>query len=250
MPLFAWPCRLWRVFGQLTAPLHGRSGPINSWDRQPFVSTVTNASGSVEMLPRNIHHNMLVAGYGGTVGGVDNDDGSKQFERHHNFIIFGGIKERGLAEQATESLYAYLGGDIAEGEGGSGKLNSSIMPRFNVPKLIANNTIILGSTDTLYHICAGWQGNTFGNQLFGPPDATVSVKNQGCCSDCNVSCCLSNCTKRCTAAAFTLEEWQQRDPALNDPGTTLTRKMPTPEWIIGKARALLKPSQLATRHPG
>ena len=32
---------------------------------------------------------MLVAGYGGGVGGIDNDDGSKQFERHHNFIVFG-----------------------------------------------------------------------------------------------------------------------------------------------------------------
>ena len=32
---------------------------------------------------------MLVAGYSGGVGGIDNDDGSKQFERHHNFIVFG-----------------------------------------------------------------------------------------------------------------------------------------------------------------
>ena len=32
------------------------------------------------MLSRNIHHNMLVAGYSGTVGGIDNDDGSKRFQ--------------------------------------------------------------------------------------------------------------------------------------------------------------------------
>ena len=35
-------------------------------------------------------------------------------------VVAGGIKERGLAEQAYESLYAYLASDIAEGEGGNG----------------------------------------------------------------------------------------------------------------------------------
>lgn len=196
------------------------------------------------MLPRNIHHNMLVAGYSGTVGGIDNDDGSKQFKRHHNFNVFGGIKERGVAEQAYASIYAYVASDIAEGEGGNGAINKTNMPRLNMPKLIANNTIILSSDgETLYHICSGWQRNTFGNQLFGPPHATVTIKNQGCCSDCNVSCCASNCTKRCTPASFSLKEWQDRDPAANDLGTTLTHTIPTPEWIIAKARAMLMPGE-------
>jgi len=155
-------------------------------------------------------------------------------------VVAGGIKERGVAEQAYESLYAYLASDIAEGEGGNGPVNKTIMPRLNVDKLISNNTIILRSAgETLYHICSGWQGNTFGNELFSLPHATVTVKNQGCCSNCNVSCCESNCTKRCTPTSFTLDEWQRQDPALNDPGTTLTREMPTPEWIIAKARAML-----------
>lgn len=160
--------------------------------------------------------------------------------------IFGGIKERGVAEQAYESIYAYLGSDIAEGEGGGGAINKTIMPRLNVPKRIANNTIILSSPgETLYHICDGWEGNAFGNQFFSSPHATLVVKNQGCCSNCNITCCLANCTKRCASASFTLQDWQRRDPAWNDPGTTLTREIPPPEWIIAKARALLMP--VATR---
>eukprot|EP01047_Picozoa_sp_COSAG01_P018064 COSAG01_NODE_970_length_12375_cov_27.268736_6_plen_248_part_00 len=209
-------------------------------DRQPYVSTVTNASGSVEMLPRSIHHNMLVANYAGSVGGVDNDDGSKQYLRHHNFNVFGGIKERGVAEQATHSLYAWVAGDIAESEGGNGKINKTSMPRLNMPKRIANNTIVLGSAaTTVYHICAGWEGNAFDNQLFGAEHADVTVRGPGCCSDCNVSCCTSNCTKNCTSTSFTLEEWQQQNPALNDLGTTLTHKRPTSEWIVAQARAML-----------
>ena len=46
---------------------------------------------------------MLVAGYSGGVGGIDNDDGSKQFERHHNFIVFGAKVKPGSAFLLTIS---------------------------------------------------------------------------------------------------------------------------------------------------
>lgn len=59
------------------------SGSVNRMILRHFAA----AAGSVEMLARNVHHNFLVAGYSGTIGGVDNDDGSKQFERHHNFNV-------------------------------------------------------------------------------------------------------------------------------------------------------------------
>ena len=71
-----------------------------------------------------------MANYGGSVGGMDNDDGSKQFERYENFLVFGGIKERGLAEQAYNSILAYASGDIAEGEGGGGRLISPLLCDF------------------------------------------------------------------------------------------------------------------------
>jgi hypothetical protein len=101
------------------------------------------------MLYRTIHRNFLVNDYSGGVGGIDNDDGSKQFLRYNNFLVFGGIKERGSAEQATHSLYAYASGDIAEGEGGdaapaeigtTGRINRTIVGRLGRPKRIANNS--------------------------------------------------------------------------------------------------------------
>ena len=64
-------------------------GPINSWDRQPYVTTVATGKPSGKMLPRNITNNFLVANYGGSNGAVDNDDGSEYYENNHNFQIYG-----------------------------------------------------------------------------------------------------------------------------------------------------------------
>ena len=64
-------------------------GPINSWDRQPFVSTF-GANGSeptAHMRPRNISYNFLVANYGGGNGAIDNDDESLRYENNHNFQV-------------------------------------------------------------------------------------------------------------------------------------------------------------------
>lgn len=35
-------------------------GPINSWDRQPYVTLVYDGTPSARMLPRNISNNFLV----------------------------------------------------------------------------------------------------------------------------------------------------------------------------------------------
>jgi len=47
-------------------------GPINSWDRQPYVTTLFDGTPSARMIPRNISVNMLVGNYGGGNGCVDN----------------------------------------------------------------------------------------------------------------------------------------------------------------------------------
>jgi len=61
----------------------GDHGPINSWDRQPFLTLVGHRVPSFTPLIRRIYHNLIFANYNAAQG-VDNDDGSSWFHVHHN----------------------------------------------------------------------------------------------------------------------------------------------------------------------
>jgi hypothetical protein len=62
----------------------GDHGPINSWDRQPFMTTLRDGkTESFDPLPREISHNFIFANYGASQG-VDNDDGSSWFHIFRN----------------------------------------------------------------------------------------------------------------------------------------------------------------------
>jgi hypothetical protein len=54
----------------------GDHGPINSWDRQPFLTDLRDGSKSFDPIPRKITDNFIFANYGASEG-VDNDDVSK-----------------------------------------------------------------------------------------------------------------------------------------------------------------------------
>ena len=41
-------------------------GPINSWDRQPFLTTIRNGTPSTQMAWRDVRHNIVIANYGGS----------------------------------------------------------------------------------------------------------------------------------------------------------------------------------------
>ena len=71
-------------------------GPINSWDRQPFVTLwgLHPGKASALMAPRNVTRNFLVGNYGGTNGVIDNDDGSEYYRNNHNFQARGGSRLR------------------------------------------------------------------------------------------------------------------------------------------------------------
>ena len=60
----------------------GDHGPINSWDRMPFLTTTTGKP-SFTPLPSHTQHNMILANYGASEG-FDNDDGSSWYYTHHN----------------------------------------------------------------------------------------------------------------------------------------------------------------------
>eukprot|EP00928_Gymnodinium_smaydae_P099579 TRINITY_DN9543_c0_g4_i1.p1 TRINITY_DN9543_c0_g4~~TRINITY_DN9543_c0_g4_i1.p1 ORF type:complete len:904 (-),score=125.31 TRINITY_DN9543_c0_g4_i1:128-2839(-) len=66
----------------------GDHGPINSWDRQPFLTDVAGGplTSSFDPAPNTIASNFIWANYGAGQG-VDNDDGSS-FYRIHNNVFY------------------------------------------------------------------------------------------------------------------------------------------------------------------
>ena len=69
----------------------GDHGPINSWDRVPFVTQLAN--GSYTNIPRRTHvnKNFIINGYNG-VWALDHDDGSSYYNDTSNFLVYGGCK--------------------------------------------------------------------------------------------------------------------------------------------------------------
>eukprot|EP00698_Gefionella_okellyi_P023671 TRINITY_DN8153_c0_g1_i1.p1 TRINITY_DN8153_c0_g1~~TRINITY_DN8153_c0_g1_i1.p1 ORF type:complete len:532 (+),score=110.27 TRINITY_DN8153_c0_g1_i1:508-2103(+) len=71
----------------------GDHGPFNSWDRQPFLTTVGDGhKRSLVPAYNEIQNNFMVANYGADGGCIDNDDGSSYYNIHDNFFVFGGHK--------------------------------------------------------------------------------------------------------------------------------------------------------------
>ena len=60
-------------------------GPFNSWDRQPYLTTVRTGEPSMIMQWREIHHNFFIDNYSPQED-VDNDDGSCFYHTHDNFF--------------------------------------------------------------------------------------------------------------------------------------------------------------------
>lgn len=70
----------------------GDHGAINSWDRQPFVTTVATGKPSLVPAVNKFHHNFIVSNFDADGGAIDNDDGSSYYEEYNNFCIYGGAK--------------------------------------------------------------------------------------------------------------------------------------------------------------
>ena len=88
----------------------GDHGPFNSWDRQPFITTINTGTPSLYMKLREIHHNFFIDNYSPQEA-IDNDDGSAYYHSHHNFLIYGqrGLKNDfgGHDNYHYNNLYAY-----------------------------------------------------------------------------------------------------------------------------------------------
>jgi hypothetical protein len=83
-------------------------GPINSWDRQPFLTDAVHPGlPSLWQHVSYIHHNVLYDNYG-CIWPIDHDDGSCFYEDSYNFLVYGGKKNLyGHSKTDHHEIYVY-----------------------------------------------------------------------------------------------------------------------------------------------
>ncbi len=67
-------------------------GPINTWDRQPYLTEVRNGSASLTPLVSNTTQNFIITNYYSRFP-IDHDDGSCYYYDSYNFNVYGGFKD-------------------------------------------------------------------------------------------------------------------------------------------------------------
>ena len=112
----------------------GDHGPFNSWDRQPFLTTIRTGEPSMTPQWREIHHNFFIDNYSPQEN-VDNDDGSSYYKTHHNFLVYGGNgmkNDFGALGLGDDPPKARVLGGLEEGEDNApGALLLARLPAFN-----------------------------------------------------------------------------------------------------------------------
>ena len=92
-------------------------GPINSWDRQGFLTTVRTGQPSMQMAFRQVKHNIVISNYGGSKE-VDNDDGSLFWNITSNFMAYGWAQKfkcGGIYSAHNVKAFISLGGAFDAG---------------------------------------------------------------------------------------------------------------------------------------
>merc|ERR1712178_554867 len=181
----------------------GDHGPFNSWDRQPFLTTVRTGKPSMIMQWRDIHNNFFIDNYSPQED-VDNDDGSCFYHTHDNFLVYGGQGMKndfgGHDNHHFNNTYAYVGRGLG--------VCSQIDGRED---LFTGNKVVTTGSDVGSFTCSG-TGKTIvnNNQYF---------TSSGQTSECKMP----------------LDKWQKQG---EDKGSTVA-KIPSDETIIGWAKELL-----------
>ena len=85
----------------------GDHGPFNSWDRQPYLTTVRYGVPSLTPAQSNITRNFLINNYHSTWP-IDHDDGSCYYYDTFNYMIYGGYKSYlGHTHVVQNNVYVY-----------------------------------------------------------------------------------------------------------------------------------------------
>ena len=153
-------------------------GPINTWDRQPFLTDAVHSGlPSLWQHDSYIHHNTIFGNYH-TLWPIDHDDGSCFYEDSYNFLVYGG-KKNYLGHSKTDHHEIYVYPDLYKPGFGSGNCvcgssgwyenwieNVCVLYQISIPYSIgncdvaslllpyfANNTIYIPSGKEATFIC-------------------------------------------------------------------------------------------------
>ena len=183
----------------------GDHGPFNSWDRQPFLTTVAHGTPSMDMAWREIHHNFFIDNYSPQEN-VDNDDGSRYYKTHDNVFVYGGQGMKndfgGHDNYHEDNIYAYVGQALGvcaalDGHG----------------DIFSGNTVVMTGSSVGSPQCTSPGKTSTANNAYYTPDGTA---------------------KEC---GMDLLKWQATDPS-NEAGSTVG-KTPDDTTLIGWAAAKL-----------
>ena len=171
----------------------GDDGTFNTFDRQPYITTVRNGTPSVFKAQSNMTRNFFINNYHSTWP-IDHDDGSCYYYDTYNYLIYGGYKNYlGHSKTAKYNTYIYPDAQHQMHENNVGIFNfypycaSSIeASTTDLPsgwgEVWVNNTCIIGSP-SIYHFssCFPTRNNTgllplTANNTFYAPDKYIYIK--------------------------------------------------------------------------
>jgi len=202
-------------------------GPINSWDRQPFLTdAVQPGLPSLWQHTSYIHHNTLFNNYR-SVWPLDHDDGSCFYEDSYNFQVYGG-KKNFLGHSKTDHHEIYVYSDVNGGDFGSNVCLGDYAPTRGSSgwnEYWVQNTCILYQTGVPYNIWSCETSNLFvpflaSNKIYISSGTQVAFV-------CNVNG---------SSKQLTLEQWQSYGVDVN----TTVQTAPDVQTIIEWGREMLQ----------
>jgi hypothetical protein len=202
-------------------------GPINSWDRQPFLTdAVQPGLPSLWQHTSYIHHNTLFNNYR-SVWPLDHDDGSCFYEDSYNFQVYGG-KKNFLGHSKTDHHEIYVYSDVNGGDFGSNVCLGDYAPTRGSSgwnEYWVQNTCVLYQTVVPYNIWSCETSNLFvpflaSNKIYISSGTQVAFV-------CNVNG---------SSKQLTLEQWQSYGVDAN----TTVQTAPDVQTIIEWGREMLQ----------
>jgi hypothetical protein len=199
-------------------------GPINTWDRQPFLTdAVQPGLPSLWQHESYIHHNTLFNNYR-TVWPIDHDDGSCFYEDSYNFQVYGG-KKNYLGHSKTDHHEIYVYSDAKGGNYVCLCDHTPIADSSNWNETWIQNTCVLYQSPVPYDIKNCDTANLFvpyvaSNKIYIPSGTEVAFI-------CNVNG---------SSTRLSLEQWQSYGL---DSGTTV-QTAPDVQTVIEWGREMLQ----------
>jgi hypothetical protein len=202
-------------------------GPINSWDRQPYLTdAVQPGLPSLWQHVSYIHHNTLFNNYR-SVWPIDHDDGSCFYEDSYNFLVYGG-KKNYLGHSKTDHHEIYVYSDASSGVFVSKACVHEYVP---VSRLSGWNETWIQNICTLYSGSVPYNiGNCDTASLFVPYLANNTIyipSGQEVGFNCNVNG---------TSTRLTLQQWQSYGLDIG----TIVETTPDVQTIIEWGRKMLQ----------